>query len=69
MSNQIKQIRGQVRQVVKELLPDILKEQVIQEIMKIVTDRLSQIDKKQRDINSYVVRNHASNEPLLKPTK
>lgn len=68
MSN-IKQLRGQIRQIVKELLPEILNEQLLQEIEKKIKVRLDAIDKRQKTINSYVVRNHASTEPLLKLNK
>lgn len=73
MSNDIKKLRGQIRQIVKELLPDVLSTELFiqlrDELNKKISERLDAVDKKQRDINSYVVRNHASNEPLLKPTK
>jgi len=41
----------------------------LDELNKKISERLDAVDKRQRDINSYVVRNHASNEPLLKPNK
>lgn len=58
----IKLIRGQLRQLVKELLPDVLAEQVIESIKKELyaelRERLGTIDARQADIQSYVVRNN-----------
>jgi ribosome recycling factor len=68
----IKQMRGQIRQVVKELLPEILKEELTAKINKDLMSRLDQrldaitnhiktaldaIDKRAKEVASYVVRN------------
>ena len=61
MSNEAKVIRGQIRQVVKEILPEVLVEQVVREIeiriMTYIKKRLDEIDERQKDIQSYMIRN------------
>lgn len=71
MGNQLKQIRGQIRQIVKELLPEILTNELIaavaQQTNKVVSERLNSIDERQKEMTSYIVRNQARNQPMLKP--
>jgi hypothetical protein len=61
VSSEAKVIRGQVRQVVKEILPEVLVEQAVREmeirIMTYVKKRLDQIDERQKDIQTYMIRN------------
>ena len=46
----IKIIRGQVRQVVAEILPDLLKEAFYKEIGKLVTERLDVVGRNMDDL-------------------
>lgn len=60
-SKNIKLIRGQIRQVVKELIPELLTEQLVESIQKNLNgqlhERLSKIDERQSQLQSYFVRN------------
>lgn len=67
MSN-IKVLRGQVRQVVKEILPevmnneqfDVLRKQIDERISKLekeVKDMMSEMNARHKDVMSYLVRN------------
>lgn len=64
MSKQIKQLRGQIRQIVKELLPEVLSEQLVQEISKHLSGQLREglqkIDDRQADLQSFLVRNYGA---------
>ncbi len=57
----VKQIRGQLRQLVKELLPELLSEQLLQSIEKRLVIQLqaglNKIDDRQSQFQSYLVRN------------
>lgn len=66
MSN-VKQLRGQVRQIVKELLAEEMKTQLYAELQKEIKDQVSQVqklimqsleqlDKNQKDFQSYLLR-------------
>lgn len=68
MSNSIKQLRGQVRQIVKELLSEVLNDELVQALRKDIYTRLDAIDKhvksttqemndRTKETQSYVVRN------------
>lgn len=61
MSNNIKQLRGQVRQIVKELLPEVLSVELMAAIeaklIQQIKDGLAKIDERQRELQSYMVRN------------
>jgi hypothetical protein len=67
MSNNAKDIRKQVRNVVQEILPELLASALIAEIDKkltaLVLKRLDQIDQRQKDIQGYMVRQSASSMP------
>lgn len=80
MSNPIKALRGQVRQIVKELLPDVLKTELLEVIKKElvadfttkltriennVKETLQAVDQRSKDSLSYLVRQ--STEPSLIP--
>jgi hypothetical protein len=60
-SKELKQIRGQIRQIVKELLPEMLSENLTQTLYNRLslqlTNRLVEIDERQKDLQSYMVRN------------
>jgi hypothetical protein len=56
MSNQAKMLRGQVRAEVKELLQEELVKAVEEKLMKVILDRLDKIDKKQKDIQGFMIR-------------
>lgn len=66
----VKMLRGQIRQIVKELLPEVFKEELTKAIQKEIEERLSRVDKhvkaalqemndRTKDTQSYVVRNLA----------
>lgn len=63
----IKALRGQVRQAVKELMPEIIKSESYQAIMKAVEEKLRAIEKqvldtleamqnRQKDLQNYIMR-------------
>jgi hypothetical protein len=65
--SELKQMRGQVRIVVKELLPEILKEVLAGELKKSIDARLDAVDKhlkttlediekRHKDIMAYLLR-------------
>jgi len=56
MSTNIKQLRGQLRQLVQELLETELVKAVEERLMKHVNARLDIIDKRQKDISGFMVR-------------
>jgi hypothetical protein len=66
MSNQAKDLRKQLRNVVQEVLPELLQSELVkaveQKLRKEMNDRLNLIDKRQKDIQGYVVRQ--SNSPI-----
>lgn len=59
----LKQIRNQVRQVAKELFPEIMQQElyamVEAKLRKEIMARLDKIDKRQADIQSFMVRQSA----------
>lgn len=57
MSNQAKVLRGQVRNEVKLLLEEELVKAVEEKLVKIILHRLDIIDKKQKDIQGFMIRN------------
>lgn len=71
MSNQAKVIRGQLRQIVKEMMPELLVAELKAEmykniadslqaqlitVEKQVKDTLNKLDERSKDIQSYLVR-------------
>lgn len=67
-----KLIRGQMRQVVKEVLPEVLKEQMFQELKNHVDARLSEVEKyiretmdlmntRQKEVLKYLVESYVGN--------
>lgn len=59
-TKELKQLRGQLRQVVKEMLPEILNMALAQHIHKDLATQLEKkliaIDERQRDLQAYMVR-------------
>jgi argonaute-like protein implicated in RNA metabolism and viral defense len=70
--SEIKLIRGQVRQIVKEELPNILKEQLFEELKKHVDSRMNEVQKfvketmdlmntRQKEVLKYLVESYVGN--------
>jgi argonaute-like protein implicated in RNA metabolism and viral defense len=70
--SEIKLIRGQVRQIVKEELPNILKEQLFEELKKHVDSRMNEVQKfvketmdlmntRQKEVLKYLVVSYVGN--------
>lgn len=63
----LKQIRGQLRQIAKELLPELLEQELFLKVelklRKELQARLEQIDKRQAEVQSYIIRQSA---PIVK---
>jgi len=66
-----KLIRGQVRQITKEILTDLIATELfaklqeenikqLNEIVKMVTERLDQIEQRSKDVQSYIMREMAN---------
>jgi len=57
---QLKQIRGQLRQIVKELLPEVMAQEIQRNVEKqltdLITERLNRLDEKQKEMFSYIIR-------------
>lgn len=57
----LKVLRGQIRQIVKEMLPEVLAMELIKAMEKKLGDdmnaALDRINEQQKQINSYVIRN------------
>lgn len=79
MSKELKQLRGQMRQIVKELFPEIMNEQLVAELKKDLSAQvdaisnytkstLEMIDKRNQDLNAYMVRQLAGAVPALNAT-
>lgn len=77
MSTDAKVVRGQLRQIAKELLPALcMKEEhkaivsnlnaQIEGLKKIIEERLDAIDQRSRDMQAYIVRNVTM--PSVNPT-
>lgn len=68
-----KVIRGQLRQIAKEILPEVLAGELLvklqqdnvarlNEIAKMVNDRLNEIDSRSKDVQSYIMREVANSK-------
>lgn len=61
MSKELKQIRGQIRQIVKDILPEVITSELVAALEKVLVARmdegLKRIDVRQADLQSYIVRN------------
>lgn len=77
MSNQVKQVRGQVRQIVKEVLPEVMKQEVgevlrkemsaaIKQLEEHVKKQLHEINERHKDTMGYIVRQASSVDPVKK---
>ena len=79
MSKDAKLLRGQIRQIVKEMWPELVASELYQElsrknkeqldlIHKMVRETLEKIDERQKTVQSMVMRElAASNNPTPKP--
>lgn len=78
MSNQAKMIRGQMRQIVKELLPDMVEKELrtalheklasevqkrLDNVTKSVKEVLETIDQRSKEIQGYLVRQSSTPMP------
>lgn len=79
MSKEAKLIRGQLRQIAKEILPEVMAGELfvkmqeenvkrLNEIAKMVNDRLNEIDSRSKDVQSYIMR-EVANAAAPKPTQ
>lgn len=70
MGSNAKLVRGQLRQLLQELLPDLFKEVLIKELRKDIEERLDRVDKhvkagiqemndRSKESQNYVIRNLA----------
>lgn len=68
MSNSIKQFRGQIRQIVKEILPEVLTQELVsimkKEMLQDIKACLDVIDERQKLFQGYMVRQSAPVMPL-----
>lgn len=66
-----KLVRGQLRQIAKEILPEVLAAELfvklqeenrarLNEIALMVTDRLNEIESRSKDVQSYIMREFAN---------
>lgn len=83
MANQIKQLRGQLRQIVKELFPELVKTELFGEaskliqsrldmIQKMVREELDKINERQKDVQNLIMSSLAESKlptPDLKDIK
>ena len=60
MSNQAKLVRGQLRQLLLEILPDILESEIVKKIMEEIRSatlkNLREMNERHKDTMSYLVR-------------
>lgn len=73
MANQMKQLRGQLRQLVKETWPELVKTEVYGEMSKLIKERLDlihnmvrqeldKINERQKDVQSLVMSSLAESK-------
>lgn len=77
-SKEVKQVRGQIRQIIKELMPEILKGETLvaanKDLTKLINARLDALtahvqeslkvmDERSKEISSYMVRNTVPQAP------
>jgi len=71
MSKEIKAIRGQLRQIAKEILPEVMASEIVgilqaeqraklTEIANMVVKRLDEIENRSKDVQSYIMREVAN---------
>lgn len=80
MGSSIKLLRGQVRQIVQELLPQVLKDEILKALNRQINERLDSINRfvdnavkemneRSKETQSYVVRNLALSNALATQSK
>lgn len=80
MSKEAKLIRGQVRQVVAEILTEEMSKAITAEVLKAVSERLSHVeknvretlallDKRSKDVSGYLVRQASAPAPQVTDNK
>ena len=80
MSKEIKQIRGQVRQIVKEILPEALQSELgsairrdvfkqLDAAVKQIQEVLKQIDQRSKDTQGYLIRQTLKTKPVVSEIK
>lgn len=66
-TKELKVLRGQIRQIVKELLPEVLGAELIQALERKLSDELKQalerIDERQKSLQAYMVRSSVKSDP------
>jgi len=71
MANQAKVLRGQLRQIAKEMLPDVMGGELfsklqeenrarLEEIAQMVNNRLIEIENRSKDVQSFIMREIAN---------
>lgn len=59
-NKELKQIRGQIRQIVKEILPEILAMELLlameNKLSGEIKEALKKIDERQKDLQAYMIR-------------
>lgn len=60
-SKELKLLRGQIRQIVKEILPEVLSASLVEDVEKRLfghlKEGLEKIDSRQKDLQAYMIRN------------
>lgn len=79
MGSDAKVLRGQLRQIAKELLPELLSSELgeklnkdlskqiqarLEVLVKDITHTLQEIDQRSKDVQGYILRQSASPSPL-----
>lgn len=75
-----KLIRGQLRQIAKDLLPEVMAQELfvklqeenrarLTEIAKMVNTRLTEIENRSKDVQSYIMREMANSMPTVAPSQ
>ena len=62
MSNPQKDLRKQLKNLVKEALPEVLSTELVQAALASLNERLDMIDERQKQIQSYLIRNTSTPE-------
>ena len=79
-SKQVKDIRKQLRNVVQEMLPGVTSQEMYVQLSKVINERLDQIskhinstletiDQRSKDVQTYVIRQSAQNQPVPQPVE
>jgi uncharacterized protein YpbB len=62
----IKELRGQVRQIVKEIFPQAMQDEAYLQLEKKFEVRIKEMEKKQSDLLVYLMRVTSTQAPLKK---